>query len=153
MYCECLWSSTRAIGTQRTVRKRDFKEVCFRQQEPPNFRNHAYMYLITILIQWLVELFGSGESFDRLMRRHDTARAGTIFQCHSNSAYCLGAGRNKVNIVLLGLKCLLGQCPAHAVALLYCRGFLDVKPYRLDFTAETARCSTNSSPPWPHAWG
>ncbi len=143
--------------SQRTVRKRNFDEVCFCQQEPPNFRVHATMHLIMILIRWLVGFFGGGRSVACRVWSCAQNETGTIrFRHDFNGVYCSGTGGMKVDLIMADLKFsgLLGRRPALAVISPHRRGRLRVNPYQPDyFMVETAHFSSNFPPFEPQAWG
>jgi hypothetical protein len=130
-------------------------EVCIWQQEPPNFRVHATMHLIMILIRWLVGFIGGGLS----VVRNDLSCApsdaeSNWFRCVSNGAYCSGVGEMKIDLLLMKLNGLLDRRLAHAIISPHCRAHLQINPYQPDyFVVDTALLSTNFSPPVPRAWG
>jgi hypothetical protein len=134
-----------------------FDEVCFWQREPPNFRVHATMHLIMILIRWLVGFFGGGRSVAGRVWSCALSEAGMIrFGRDMNDAYSSGIGGKKVNLILADLKFngLLGRRLALAVISPHGRSRLRVNPYQPDyFVVETAILSSNISPPAPQAWG
>jgi len=143
--------------SQRTVRKRNLTKFVIKQQEPPNFRVHATMHLIMILIWWLVGFLCGGRSVARSVRPCAPSEAGTLrFRHDSNGAHCSGVGEMKVNVILADLKLngLLGRHPALAVISPHRRGRSRINPYQPDyFVVETPLLSPNFPPPAPRAWG
>jgi hypothetical protein len=137
--------------SQRTVRKREFDEVSFRQQEPPNFRVQAKMHLIMILIRWLIGFFNGDRWVSEGNRSCAPSDSGTVgIRRNSNGAYCSGVGVMKIELMLADLEGLLGRKPALALISPKRRDHLRVKPYQPDkIVVDTALLSPNFPPPAP----
>lgn len=140
----------------RIVRKRDSTKF-FWQQEPPNFRVHATMHLIMILIRWLVGLLCSGRSVACGVWHSVSVKAGAIcFSPDLNGANYSGVDKMRVNLISVDLNSngFLGLHPALAVISTHGRGRSRINTLPPDYSlVDTPPLCPNFPLPVPRAWG
>jgi hypothetical protein len=134
---------------------RNFDEICFWQQEPPNFRAHAIMHLIMILIRWLVGFFSGVGAIARNTWPYALREAGnTGFHRDASGVYFSGRGMN-VKLILADLKFggLSGPSPAFAFISPHRRAPCSGNPYQPENSVvETALNSSRFPPPRTQVW-